>query len=157
MSIVLACPTIQRPLVCLLAALWGFPSAHAYQDVAAKMTAAWKMDLEGLERSLRNASQASSVGTERRTGSACLGAQHGPQLLFALIAGIMRLTVPGTRVPPMILWFLIRVFRGMDLLLLLFHEGLLEVGTTWDPDGLPAAYPFGHHYLTKGQETRNAL
>ena len=28
MSMVLACPMIQRPLVCLLAALWAFSLAH---------------------------------------------------------------------------------------------------------------------------------
>ena len=66
----------------------------------------------------------------------------------------MRMLVPGTQVPPTILWLLIRVFRGMDLLL--FHISLPEVGTMWDPDGLPAAYPCGHRYLTKEQETRNS-
>ena len=39
----------------------------------------------------------------------------------------------------------------------LFHIGLLEVGTIWEPDRLPAAYPFGHRYLTKEHVTRNAL
>ena len=32
----------------VLAALWAFSSAHSYLDMAAKMTAAWKIDLEGL-------------------------------------------------------------------------------------------------------------
>ena len=63
----------------------------------------------------------------------------------------MRLVVPETRVTPMILWFLMRVFGGMDFLLPLFHISLLEVATIWDPDGLPAAYPFGHrHYTGQG-------
>ena len=55
------------------------------------------------------------------------------------------------------LGFLTRVFRGTDLVLPLFHIGILEVGTTWDPEGLPAAYPSVHRYLTREQETRNAL
>ena len=37
---VLACPMIQRPLVCLLAALWAFSSAHWYLEVVARMTEA---------------------------------------------------------------------------------------------------------------------
>ena len=35
-----------------------------------------------------------------------------------------------------------------------FHIGLLKVATTWDPDGLPAAYPFGHrHHTGQGSGT----
>ena len=48
--------------------------------------------------------------------------------------------VPGTRVPPMILWFPTREFRGMDLLLPLIHVGLFgswhHVGSRWASSGV---------------------
>ena len=56
---------------------------------------------------------------------------------------------PSSRVPPMILWFLIRAFGGVDFLLPLFHISLLEFATIWDRDGLPAACPFGHRHYTR--------
>ena len=37
----------------------------------------------------------------------------------------------------------------MGLSLPLFHTDFLEVVTKWDPNGLPAAYPFGHRYYTE--------
>ena len=36
----------QQSLVCSQAALYAFSSAHTYLDMAAKMTAAWKVGLE---------------------------------------------------------------------------------------------------------------
>ena len=51
-------------------------------------------------------------------------------------------------------WNTLRVFTGMDFLLPFFHISLLEVSTIWDPDGLPAAYPFRHqHYTGQGSGT----
>ena len=70
-----------------------------------------------------------------------------PAIADALTAGIIRLMIPGTRVPPMIQ-------RYGPLAPTLPHSAFWKVGTKWDPDGLPAAYPFGHRYLTKEQETR---
>ena len=63
-----------------------------------------------------------------------------PAIADALIAGIIRWMVPGTRVPPMILWFPTREFRGMDLLLPLIHVGLFgswhHVGSRWASSGV---------------------
>ena len=73
------------------------------------------------------------MGTDRRTESACLGAQYGPAIAFTLTARVVRqaleglfvhwilgVPVPGTSVPPMILRFMIRVFGGVGLLYAFF-------------------------------------
>ena len=112
------------------------------------MTGAWKKDLEGLVVShAKRSSRRPWVHVDSRGLHAlkpnmtcnCSRSRRSSREAGGI----------GDMVPAMILWFLIRVFESIDFLLPLIRLSLLEVATMWDPDGLPAAYPFGHRHCTR--------
>ena len=118
----------------------------------------------GTNGTSRDAPQPSSVGTDRQTGSACLGAQYGPQLLSlsSQVSCARRWKVflsAGSWVPKYqelgsstILRFLTTVFGGVGLLYPFFLVDLLEVVSTRNPKRFQVAKPSVHRFLTEKKQ-----
>ena len=152
------CSTIIGVLSCVSAGLLRkcllnskASSVHLHLYMVAKTIEAWKNSLEEMIVHVRRSSR---PWVRVDTRALQFWTPSMTVVTLFLVARVVSLVVTGTWVPATILWFPIRVFIGIDFLLPFFHIGHLKVATIWDPDGFPAAYPFGHrHYKGQGHGT----